>query len=71
MKFGYLTEYNMSNIFPEKSYIKCGGEASPRLFCKKSKLSTSLDPKCLKCYKAYFLLYVEVEVYQNILKLMY
>ena len=71
MKVGHLTEYNMRNIFREKSYIKCGGEASPRPFCKKSKLSFSLDPKCLKCYKAYFLLYVQVEVYQNILKLMY
>ena len=30
MKFGHLIEYNMRNIFLEKSYEKCGGEASPR-----------------------------------------
>ena len=30
MKFGQLIEYNMRNIFLEKSYEKCGGEASPR-----------------------------------------
>ena len=43
MKFGQLTEYNMKNIFLEKSYAKCGKEASPRPFYKKSKLSISLD----------------------------
>ena len=26
MKFGHLIEYNMRNIFLEKSYTKCGGE---------------------------------------------
>ena len=26
MTFGQLTEYNMRNIFLEKSYKKCGGE---------------------------------------------
>ena len=29
MKFGQLMEYNMRNIFPEKSYPKCGGETRP------------------------------------------
>ena len=33
----------MRNIFLETSYTKCGGEASPRNFYKKSKLSISLD----------------------------
>ena len=33
----------MRNTFLEKSYPKRGGEASPRPFHKKSKLSTSLD----------------------------
>ena len=32
----------MRNIFLEKSYTKCGGEASPRPFYKKPKLSISL-----------------------------
>ena len=43
MKFGQLIEYNMRNIFLEKSYTKCGGETSPRLFSGKLKLSISLD----------------------------
>ena len=44
MKFGQLIEYNIEhNIFLEKSYAKCGEEASPRPFYKKSKLSVSLD----------------------------
>ena len=36
MKFGQLIEYiaNMRNIFLEKSYTKCGGEAIPRPFFK-------------------------------------
>ena len=43
MKFGHLIEYNMRNIFLEKSYTKCGGETSPRLFFEKLKLNISLD----------------------------
>ena len=43
VKIGWLIQYNMRNIFWEKSYTKCGGETIPRLFCKKSKLSISLD----------------------------
>ena len=35
MKFGQLIECNMRNIFLEKSYTKCGGETSPRLFSEK------------------------------------
>ena len=43
MKFGQLIEYNIRNIFVEKSYTKCGEETIPRPFSKKSKLSLSLD----------------------------
>ena len=43
MKFGQSIEYNMRNIFLEKSYTKCGGETSPRPFSEKLKLSISLD----------------------------
>ena len=39
MNFGQLIEYNIRNIFLEKSYTKYGGEASLRPSCKKSKLS--------------------------------
>ena len=42
MKFGQLIEYNMKNIFLQKSYKKCSGKASPRPFYKKSQLSISL-----------------------------
>ena len=43
MKFGQLIEYNMRKIFLEKSNTKCGGDTIPRLFCKISKFSISLD----------------------------
>ena len=38
IKFGQLIGYKMRNIFLENSCTKCRGEASPRTFCKKSKL---------------------------------
>ena len=37
--------YNMQNNFLEKSCRRCGREASPRPFYKKSKLNVSLDQK--------------------------
>ena len=43
MKFRQLVEYNMINIFLEKSYTKYGRETIPRPFSKKSKSSISLD----------------------------
>ena len=62
LKFGQLIEYNMRNIFLEKSYTKCRGEASHRSFYGKSELSISLDQH----WNVFlFLLYV----YQNPLKL--
>ena len=41
MKFGQSIEYDVRNIFLEKSYTKCGGETIPRPFFKKSDLSIS------------------------------
>ena len=35
MKFGQLIEYNIRNIFLEKSYSNCGVESIPRPFSKK------------------------------------
>ena len=35
MKFGQLIEYNMKNIFVEKSYTKYGGETVSRPFSEK------------------------------------
>ena len=43
MKFDQSIEYNMRNIFIEKSYTKCDGETSPRPFSEKLNLSISLD----------------------------
>ena len=63
MKFGQLQEYNMKNIFLEKSYTKYGGEAIPRTFSKKSKSSKPLN-------QIWFAFIVcRVEDYRNILKL--
>ena len=50
MKFGQLIECNMKNIFLEKSYTKCDGKTSPRLFSKKLKLSLSLDQQSKVLY---------------------
>ena len=43
MKFDQLIEYNMRNIFVEKSYTKCVKEIIPKPLSKKPKLSLSLD----------------------------
>ena len=43
MKFDRLIEYNMRNIFAEKSYTKCAGEIIPGPLSKKAKPSISLD----------------------------
>ena len=42
VRLGQLIEYNMRNIFLEKSYTKCGGETSPRPFSGKLNLINSL-----------------------------
>ena len=59
MKFGQLIEYNMRNIFLEKSYTKCCGETIPTPFPKKSKLSMSLDQQSKVLYSL-FLLYAKL-----------
>ena len=59
MKLGQLIEYNMKNIFVEKSYSKCAGETIPRPLSKKSKLSLSLDQKC-KVLNSLFVLYANL-----------
>ena len=56
MKFGQLIEYNMRNIFIEKSYKKRAGKTIPRTLSKRSKLSISLDQSC-KVLNSLFLLY--------------
>ena len=59
MKFGQLIEYNMRNIFVEKSYAKCAGETIPRPLSEKSKLSISLDQEC-KVLNSLFLSYANL-----------
>ena len=43
MKFVQYIEYNIRNIFLEKSYTKCGLDTIQKPFYKKIKLSISLD----------------------------
>ena len=59
MKFGQLVEYNMRNIFVEKSYTKCVVETIPHPLSKKLKLSISLDQYC-KILNSLFLLYADL-----------
>ena len=61
MKFGQLIEYNMRNIFLQKSCIKYGGETILRPFSKKSKLSIFLDQVLLSL----FLLYAKLRAIQR------
>ena len=68
MKFGQLIKYNTRRIFREKSYKKCSGESYLTHFSKKSKLSTSLNQQFKVLYN-FFLFYVKVEGYRNLLKL--
>ena len=62
MKLDQLIEYNMREIFLEKSYAKCFRDTIPRPFSKKPKLSTSLDQQ-YKVLCSLFLLYTQVEDY--------
>ena len=55
MKFGQLMEYNMRNIFFEKSYAKWGGETSPRPFSGNIKLSMSMDQQSKVLYSLFLL----------------
>ena len=66
--FSQLKEYNMLNIFLKKLCTKCGGEISPKLFSRKTKLSISLDQHSDIVYSL-LLSYVQVEENENIMKL--
>ena len=52
-------------IFLKKSYSKSGGDANPDPVIKNQNWA-SLWTNSLKCYEVCFLLYVQVEVYQNV-----
>ena len=60
IKFGQLIEYNMRNIFLEKSYTECGKETSPRPFSEGLRLSIYLDGLLLLCAKLR-----TIEIYWN------
>ena len=67
MKFGQLIEYNSKNIFLEKSFTKCGVEASPDLFIKYQDCAY-LWIDNLKCYKVCFFCISKsrsTKIYQN------
>ena len=64
MIFDQLKDGNIRNTFFEKTCTKCGEEASPNSFSKKSKLSIFLDQHSEILYSL-ILLYVQVENYQN------
>ena len=61
-----LIDYNVRNIFLEKSCTKCGGEIIPRPFSKKSKLGISLDQESKVLYIAFIV--CQAEGYRNILE---
>ena len=52
-------EYNMKNIFVERSYRKCAAETTPRPLSEKSKLSISLNEWC-NVLNSLFLLYANL-----------
>ena len=64
MRPGQLIDYNLRNIFHEKSYTKCGGEPIHKPFSKKSNLSISLD-QCSKVSYILFLLFVKLRTIEN------
>ena len=54
MKFDPFIEYNMTNMFLEKSYAKYDEETSPRLFPEKRKLSIFLDQEPKVLYSLFY-----------------
>ena len=67
MKVSQKMEYNKRNSFLENSYTKCGGEASPKRFHEKSKLSIFLDQQSEMLDN--LLLHVQKKFYQNFVKI--
>ena len=54
MTLVHLREYNIRNIFVEKSYAKCGRETIPRPFSKKIKIEFMSESIVLKFYTVCF-----------------
>ena len=62
-----MQECKMRNIFLEKSYIKWGGETSPRTFSEKLNLRISLDQQSKDFYSLLLLCgkLRAIEIYRN------
>ena len=56
MKIGQLIEYNMRNIFLQKSYETCGGETIPRIEQNRAYLGINT----LKILRDLFLFYAKM-----------
>ena len=54
MTLVHLREYNIRNIFVEKSYAKCGRETIPRPFSEKIKIEFMSGSIVLKFYTVCF-----------------
>ena len=68
MRFRQFIEYNMRNIFLKKPYAKWCEETSPRRISKNLQVIIPLEQLSgILC--SLFLLYVQVDEYQNILEL--
>ena len=63
MKFGQLIDYNMRNIFLQKSYTKCGVKTSLMSIFEKWKLSISLD-QLANVSDSLFLLYAILRAFK-------
>ena len=67
MKFDHLIEFNLRNVFLEKSYKKCGKDTISRPFSKISKSGVSLE-QYSKVLHSLLLLYAKlrtIETYWN------
>ena len=67
MKLGQLIEYNIRDIFLEKSYLKCGGETISRSFSRKTKIEHGCR-SIVESFIKFIFLACLVEGYQAILK---
>ena len=66
IKFGQLIEYNIRNIFLEKSYTQCGGETICQTLFSKTKMTTSLDQYSKVLYSFFTMIYAKsrsIEIY--------
>ena len=68
IKFGQLIEYNIGNIFLEKSSARCGGETSSMTLLYKTNMR-HIYASTVWTFIKLFLLYAQIEEYQIILNI--